>query len=52
MCTISLTCKQTETVADRELRELEHRMDAYERGELNIVPQAEVYGRIMATICK
>ena len=44
--------KQTETVADRELRELEHRMDAYERGEISTVPQAEVYGRVMAAICR
>lgn len=44
--------KQTETVADRELRVLERRMDAFERGEMNVVPQAEVYDRVMAAICK
>lgn len=44
--------KKTETVADRELRELERRMDAYERGEMNTVPQEEVYDRVMAAICK
>ena len=44
--------KRTETVADRELRELERRMDAFERGEMNVVPQAEVYDRVMAAICK
>jgi hypothetical protein len=44
--------KQTETPADSELRELERRMDAYERGEMSTVPQAEVYDRIMAAICK
>lgn len=42
--------KQTETVADRELRELEHRMDAYERGEMHTVPQEEIYDRVMAAI--
>lgn len=44
--------KQTETVADRELRELERRMDAYERGEMHTVPQEEIYDRVMAAICK
>lgn len=41
-----------ETVADRELRELEHHMDAYDRGEMKTVPQAEVYERVMASICQ
>ena len=44
--------KQTETVADRELRVLERRMDAFERGEMNVVPQAVVYDRVMSAICK
>ena len=44
--------KRTETVADRELRELERHMDAYEHGTMNTVPQAEVYDRVMAAICK
>jgi hypothetical protein len=44
--------KRTETVVDRELRELERRMDAYEQGTMNTVPQAEVYDRVMAAICK
>jgi len=44
--------KRTETAADRELRELENRMDAYEHEEMNTVPQAEVYDRVMAAICK
>ncbi len=44
--------KRTETVADRELRELERRMDAYERGTMDTVPQAEVYDRVMASICR
>ena len=44
--------KQTETVADRELRELERRMDAYEHGEMQTIPQEEIYNRVMATICK
>ena len=44
--------KRTETVADRELRELERRMDAYEHGAMNTVPQAEVYDHVMAAICK
>lgn len=41
--------KRTETVDDRELRELERRMDAYERGTMDTVPQAEVYDRVMAS---
>ncbi len=41
--------KRTETVADRELRELECRMDAYERGTMDTVPQAEVYDCVMAS---
>ena len=44
--------KRTETVADRELRELERRMDAYERCTMDTVPQAEVYDRVMASICR
>lgn len=44
--------KRAETVADRELRELERRMDDYEHGAMNTVPQAEVYDRVMAAICK
>lgn len=44
--------KRTETVADRELRELERRMDVYERGTMDTVPQAEVYDRVMASICR
>lgn len=40
--------KRTETVDDRELRELERRMDAYERGTMDTIPQAEVYDRVMA----
>lgn len=41
--------KRTETLADRELRELERRMDAYERGTMDTVPQAEVYDRVMTS---
>ena len=44
--------KRTETVVDRELRELERRMDAYEHGEMQTIPQEEIYNRVMATICK
>lgn len=44
--------KRAETVADRELRELERRMDVYERGTMDTVPQAEVYDRVMASICR
>lgn len=44
--------KRTETVVDRELRELVRRMDAYEHGAMNTVPQAEVYDRVMASIWK
>ena len=40
--------KQTETVADRELRELERRMDAYEHGEMQTIPQEEIYNRVMS----
>ena len=42
--------KRTETVADRELRELERRIDAYERGEMHTVPQEEIYDRVMAAV--
>lgn len=42
--------KLTETVTDRELRELERRIDAYERGDMHTVPQEEIYDRIMAAI--
>lgn len=41
--------KRTETVDDRELRELERRMDAYERGTMDTIPQAEVYDRVMTS---
>ncbi len=44
--------KQTETVADRELRELERRMDSYEHGEMQTIPQEEIYNRVMSAICK
>lgn len=39
--------KQTETVAEREL---ERRMDAYEHGEMQTIPQEEIYNRVMAAI--
>ena len=42
--------KQTETVAERELRELERRMDAYEHGEMSTIPQEKIYNRVMAAI--
>lgn len=42
--------KLNETVADRELRELERRMDAYERGEMATVPHEEVYKRVTAVL--
>lgn len=42
--------KRTETVADRELLELERRMDVYERGEMHTVPQEEIYDRVMAAV--
>lgn len=42
--------KQTETVAERELRELERRMDAYEHSEMRTVPQEEIYDRVMAAL--
>ena len=42
--------KLNETVADRELRELERRMDAYERGEMATVPHEEVYQRVTAVL--
>lgn len=42
--------KQTETIAERELRELERRMDAYERGEMHTVPQEKIHDRIMAAL--
>ena len=44
--------KRTETVVDRELRELERRMDAYEQGTMNTVPQAEVYDRVTASMLR
>ncbi len=42
--------KQTETVTDRELYEIERRMDAYEQGETSTVSQSEIYNRVMASI--
>ena len=42
--------KQTETVTDRELYEIERRMDAYEQGEMSTVPQSEIYNRVRASI--
>lgn len=42
--------KQTETVTDRELYEIERRMDAYEQGEMSTVSQSEIYNRVMASI--
>lgn len=42
--------KLNETVADRELHELERRMDAYERGEMATVPHDDVYKRVMAAL--
>ena len=39
--------KLNETVADREL---ERRMDAYERGEMATVPHEEVYKRVTAVL--
>ena len=42
--------KQTETVTDRELYEIERRMDAYEQGEMSSVSQSEIYNRVMASI--
>ena len=42
--------KQTETVTDRELYEIERRMDAYEQGEMSTVSQSEIFNRVMASI--
>ena len=42
--------KLTETVTDRELYEIERRMDAYEQGEMSTVSQSEIYNRVMASI--
>lgn len=42
--------KQTETVTDRELYEIERRMDAYEQGEMSTVSQSEIFDRVMASI--
>lgn len=42
--------KRTETVADRELYEIERRMDAYEQGEMSTVSQSEIFNRVMASI--
>ena len=42
--------KLTETVTDRELYEIERRMDAYEQGEMSTVHQSEIYNRVMASI--
>ena len=38
---------RTETVTDFEMQELEHRMDEYERGEMQTIPQSEAYKRVM-----
>ena len=42
--------KQTETVTDHELYEIERRMDAYEQGEMSTVSQSEIFNRVMASI--
>jgi len=42
--------KLTETVTDRELYEIERRMDAYEQGEMSTVSQSEIFDRVMASI--
>jgi len=42
--------KQTETVTDRELYEIERRMDAYEQGEMSTVSQSEIFDRVMDSI--
>ena len=42
--------KQTETVTDRELYEIERRMDAYGQGEMCTVSQSEIFNRVMASI--
>lgn len=42
--------KLTETVTDRELYEIERRMEAYEHGEMSTVPQSEIFDRVMASI--
>ena len=42
--------KLTETVTDRELYEIERRMDAYEQGEMSTVSQSEIFNRVMASI--
>jgi len=42
--------KQTETVTDRELYEIERRMNAYEQGEMSTVSQSEIFNRVMASI--
>ena len=44
--------KQTETVTDRELYEIERRMDAYEQGEMSTVSQSEIFNRVMDSIWK
>lgn len=41
---------RAESDADRELRELERRMDAYEHGKMGTVPQGEIYNRVMASL--
>lgn len=42
--------KRTETVTDRELHEIERRMNAYEQGEMSTVSQSEIYNRVMALV--
>ena len=39
-----------ESVTEREMHELERRMEAYESGRMKTVPQSEIYDRIMAAI--
>ena len=39
-----------ESVTEREMHELERRMEAYESGRMKTVLQSEIYDRIMAAI--
>ncbi|MBR1550533.1 MAG: hypothetical protein IJ634_07860 [Bacteroidales bacterium] len=40
---------KAETAVKKEMKELERRMEAFEKGEMETVPQSEVYSRVMAS---
>lgn len=40
----------TDSVAGRELQMLERRMETYEQGTMDTIPQGEIYNRVMSSL--